>query len=174
MTAPPGFYNDAKAQGKVCRLRKSIYGLKQASRQWYIKFSDSHIEFGFKASMNDTSMFTYSTDSNFLVLLVYINDVVITGTSDFLITKVKNYLNDKFSIKDLGHLHYFLGIEVARSTEGLFINQLKYVIDMINEAGLIGCKPSIIPMDPKQKLALFTAPAQEDPTPYRRLVGMLI
>lgn len=89
MTIPPGFYTEAKAKGTVCRLKKSLYGLKQASRQWYSKFSDALLQFGFIASQNDTSMFTYKSTTTFLALLVYVNDVVITGTSDSLITKVK-------------------------------------------------------------------------------------
>lgn len=139
MAVPPGFYNDAKTERKVCRLCKSIYGLKQASRQWYQKFSDALLAFGFTASLNDTSMFTYKSGKEFLTLIVYVDDIVLTGTSQLIMSQVKEYLNKKFSIKDLGHIHYFLGIEVARSASGIFINQRKYVIDIIHEAGLIGC-----------------------------------
>lgn len=123
MALPPGFYQDTKRKGKVCKLRKSIYGLKQASRQWHQKFNDALLTFGFTASLNDTSMFTYKSGKEFIALLVYVDDIVLTGASQLIMSHVKEHLNKLFSIKDLGHIHYFLGIEVARSTSGIFINQ---------------------------------------------------
>lgn len=83
-------------------------------------------------------MFTYSSGTNFLALLVYVDDVINTGTSNILIADVKHFLHDIFSINNLGHLHYFVGIEVARSKTGLFLNQRKYTLDIIHEAGLSG------------------------------------
>ncbi|CAM8945479.1 unnamed protein product [Rhodiola kirilowii] len=174
MTLPTGFYKTEKSKGKVCKLNKSIYGLKQASRQWFAKFSDALIQFGFVASLNDYSLFTYNKKGVYLALLVYVDDVIITGTSNTPISSVKQFIHDKFKIKDLGQLHYFLGIEVARSNNGLFLNQRKYALDLISEAGLLGCKPSTTPMDTKHKLALSTTPVLDDPSSYRRLVGQLI
>lgn len=174
MALPPGFYKDQKSLGKVCKLRKSIYGLKQASRQWFSKFSESLIHFGFQCSLNDYSLFTYTKGEDFIALLVYVDDVIITGTSNLIIREVKEYIHAKFKIKDLGNVHYFLGIEVARSTKGLFLNQRKYALELIDSAGLLGCKPSSIPMDTKQKLGLSTAADLPDPTPYLRLIGKLI
>ncbi|CAM8987645.1 unnamed protein product [Rhodiola kirilowii] len=81
MKLPPGFYKKDKAAGKVCKLVKSIYGLKQASRQWFAKFSNSLVEFGFTSSMNDYSLFTLKRGHIFLILLVYVDDVIITGNS---------------------------------------------------------------------------------------------
>ncbi|CAM8877406.1 unnamed protein product [Rhodiola kirilowii] len=110
-----------------------------------------------------------------MALLVYVDDVIITGTSSAMIQTVKDFIHDLFKIKDLGHLKYFLGFEAARSDEGLFLNQRKYALDLIYEAGLLACKPSKVPMDSKHKLSLSTSPVLEDiPAPYRRLVGQLI
>ncbi|CAM8981391.1 unnamed protein product [Rhodiola kirilowii] len=81
MSLPPGFYKNEKAQGKVCRLLKSLYGLKQAPRQWYSRFSDALVGFGFVQSLNDHSLFTYNEEGIFLALLVYVDDVILTGTS---------------------------------------------------------------------------------------------
>ncbi|CAM8889824.1 unnamed protein product [Rhodiola kirilowii] len=122
MTLPIGFYKTEKSQGKVCKLNKSIYGLKQASRQWFSKFSDALIQFGFTPSLNDYSLFTYNKKGTYMALLVYVDDVIITRPSDNLIASVKEFIHSKFKIKDLGQLHYFLGIEVARSHSGIFIN----------------------------------------------------
>ncbi|CAM8931929.1 unnamed protein product [Rhodiola kirilowii] len=171
---PPGFFQSEKAQGKVFKLLKSLYGLKQAPRQWFSRFSDSLISFGFVQSLNDYSLFTYNKNGNFLALLVYVDDVILTGTSTTLIQQVKAYIHDLFKIKDLGQLRYFLGFEVTRSSDDLFLNQRKYALELILEAGLLACKPCSTPMDCKHKLALSTAPDLVDPGPYRRLVGQLI
>ncbi|CAM8999551.1 unnamed protein product [Rhodiola kirilowii] len=174
MTLPPGYFKVEKAQGKVCKLLKSLYGLKQAPRQWYARFSDALISFGFTQSPNDHSLFTYNKEGIFLALLVYVDDVILTGTSSELIQKVKAFIHDLFKIKDLGQLRYFLGFEVSRSGDGLFLNQRKYALELLSEAGLLACKPSVIPMDTNHKLGLSTAPVLDDPMPYRRLVGQLI
>lgn len=105
---------------------------------------------------------------------MYVDDVVMTGTSENFITMVKEFLKAKFSIMDLGALHYFLSIKVARSSTSVFRNQRKYALDMISEAWLIGCKPSPIPIDPRHKLAMSTTPLLADPSSYRSLVGKLI
>ncbi|CAM8914183.1 unnamed protein product [Rhodiola kirilowii] len=174
MTLPPGYFKHEKAQGKVCKLLKSVYGIKQAPRQWYARFSDALISFGFLQSPNDHSLFTYNKEGVFLALLVYVDDVILTGTSSDLIQKVKAFIHDLFKIKDLGQLRYFLGFEVSRSDEGLFLNQRKYALELISEAGLLACKSSIIPMDTNHKLGLSTASVLADPMPYRRLVGQFI
>ncbi|CAM8946174.1 unnamed protein product [Rhodiola kirilowii] len=174
MSFPPGFYKQEKQLGLVCKLNKSIYGLKQAPRQWFSRFSDALLAYGFQQSSNDHSLFTYNHNGEFLILLVYVDDVVITGTSTNLIDSVKAFIHSEFKIKDLGHLKYFLGIEVARSSSGIFINQRKYVLDILSEVGLLACKPRTTPMDTKQKLALSTADKLPDPTEYRKIVGKLV
>ncbi|CAM8908070.1 unnamed protein product [Rhodiola kirilowii] len=174
MKLPPGFYKKEKAAGKVCKLVKSIYGLKQASRQWFAKFSASLVEFGFKPSLNDYSLFTLMQGSDFLILLVYVDDVIITGNSETLMAAVKQFIHEKFRIKDLGHLKYFLGLEVARSTDGIILNQRKYALELLEEHKLTDCKPAKTPMKPKHTLSLSTTPLLADSLHYRRLVGKLI
>ncbi|CAM8913556.1 unnamed protein product [Rhodiola kirilowii] len=174
MTLPPGYFQKEKQMGMFCKLNKSLYGLKQAPRQWFSKFADSLFSYGFIQSPNDHSLFTLIKDNEFIILLVYVDDIVMTGTSIPLISAIKAFIHAEFRIKDLGFLKYFLGIEVARSSSGIFINQRKYALDLLTETGLLGCKPNSTPMDIKQKLALSTAPKLEDPTIYRTLVGKLI
>ncbi|CAM8944795.1 unnamed protein product [Rhodiola kirilowii] len=174
MTLPPGFYKSDKTKRKVCKLHKSLYGLKQASRQWFSKFSEALISYGFESSLNDYSLFTLTTQQGYIALLVYVDDIIITGTSQILIDQVKRFIDSKFKIKDLGTLRFFLGLEVARSHSGLFINQRKYALELIKDDGLLGYKPSSLPMDTKHKLSQSTSPVLEDPTKYRRPVGQLI
>ncbi|CAM8898856.1 unnamed protein product [Rhodiola kirilowii] len=174
MKLPPGFYKKEKTMGKVCRLMKSLYGLKQASRQWFAKFSEALAEFGFINSLNDYSLFTLQRNGQFIILLVYVDDVILTGTSELLIHEIKSFIHQKFQIKDLGHLKFFLGLEVARSSDGIFLNQRKYAVELLEEHGMIDCKPSKTPIELKHKLGLSTKPTLADPMPYRRLVGKLI
>ncbi|CAM8905397.1 unnamed protein product [Rhodiola kirilowii] len=174
MEIPPGFHSELKKQGKVCKLLKSVYGLKQASRQLFSKFSDALLAYGFIQSLNDYSLFTFCKNGVFLVLLVYVDDVIITGTSLKAIDEVKEYIHSCFKIKDLGPLRFFVGLEVARSKTGIFINQRKYALELLEEAGLLGCKPATMPMDSKHSVSTSTSALLDDPTSYRRLVGKLI
>jgi hypothetical protein len=154
MTLPQGFTlsDPANSNTKVCKLQKSIYGLKQASRQWYSKLSDSLLSIGYKHSLTDYSLFTKSTDSSFTALLIYVDDIVLSGNDISEIKFVKTFLNDCFKIKDLGTLRYFLGIEVARSSKGIMINQRKYTLELLEDSGQLATKPSKTPYDSSLKL----------------------
>ncbi|CAM8961061.1 unnamed protein product [Rhodiola kirilowii] len=174
MKLPPGFYPQAKKDGLVCKLQRSLYGLKQASRQWFSRFSDALVEYGFLQSANDSSLFTLAQQDDFIILLVYVDDVVLTGTSSQLITRVKEFIHEKFQIKDLGYLKYFLGLEVARSQDGIFLNQRKYALDILEDTNFSECKPIRTPMESKHGLSLSSGPPLPDPSIYRRLVGRLI
>ncbi|CAM8928890.1 unnamed protein product [Rhodiola kirilowii] len=174
MRLPPGFYNEAKKQGMVCRLHKSLYGLKQSSRQWFAKLNDALLQFGFTPSLHDHSLFTLQRGKEFIILLVYVDDIMLTGTSLDLIASVKAFLHECFRIKDLGHLKYFLGLEITRSSSGIFLHQRKYALEILEDAGFTDCKPALIPMEIKHGLSLSSATPLEDPLSYRRLVGRLL
>ncbi|CAA7019514.1 unnamed protein product [Microthlaspi erraticum] len=133
MKLPPGFRHSHP--GKVCRLRKSLYGLKQAPRCWFKKLSDALLRFGFDQSYDDYSLFSYSRKNIELRVLVYVDDLIICGNDSYMIQKFKDYLSKCFSMKDLGKLKYFLGIEISRGPEGMFLSQRKYALDIIAETG---------------------------------------
>lgn len=150
MELPPGYSNgDSK---KVCRIKKSLYGLKQASRQWYSKLSKFIIEQGYIQSKADYSLFTKSTGNSFTAVLVYVDDIIVAGDCIDTINHLKASLHDQFRIKDLGKLKYFLDIEVARSTQGIHICQRKYALDILSDSGTIGSAPARIPLDQNVKL----------------------
>lgn len=174
MDLPPGFLRPGSSSNKVCKLHKSLYGLKQASRQWFSKLSTALISLGYSPSSADHSLFTKLHNSHFTALLVYVDDIVLTGDDLQEIQSVKQFLDSTFKIKDLGKLKYFLGLEIARSTQGIFLNQRKYALELLEDSGLLATKPSTTPFDCSLKLHDSDSPPYEDETAYRRLVGRLL
>ncbi|GJT78965.1 putative RNA-directed DNA polymerase [Tanacetum coccineum] len=175
MIPPPGFFD--KNDTRVCKLVKSLYGLKQAPRQWNKKLVETLSKVGFLQSKNDHSLFTKHKDGMFLALLVYVDDIIITGNNNDEITKFKTYLNQKFKIKDLGELKFFLGIEVVKIKNGLCLNQRKYCIELLYEYGLLACKPVATPMPENGILANKETDNDKplkDITSYQKIVGKLI
>nr|KYP48597.1 Retrovirus-related Pol polyprotein from transposon TNT 1-94 [Cajanus cajan] len=172
MKPPPGLI--LPSSNLVCKLQKSLYGLKQASRQWNAKLTSALIQFGFTQSPADHSLFVKHTAESFIALLVYVDDIVLTGNSLCIIDQVKDYLDNQFHIKDLGELKYFLGFEVARSNRGLVLNQRKYCLEILSEFGLTGCKPVNSPTYPSVKLNEDEGDLITDPTSFRRLIGKLL
>ncbi|KAH9681835.1 retrovirus-related pol polyprotein from transposon RE1 [Citrus sinensis] len=172
MRLPPGFTSNES--GMVCRLRKSLYGLKQAPRCWFAKLAAALKTYGFAQLSSDYSLFTLHRDNIHLLVLVYVDDIIVSGNNNEAIRVFKMYLSDCFYMKDLGPLKYFLGIEVARNPTGIFLSQRKYVLDIISEAGLLGAKPAPFPLEPNHQLALAKGLYFSDPAKYRRLVGRFI
>ena len=166
---PQGFHN--KVANIVCKLNKSLYGLKQASRQWYSKFSNTLLKYGFKQSRADYSLFTKRFNNSFMALLVYVDDILIASNDIQPIDKLKVSLDQEFKLKDLGVLKYFLGLEVARSYKGISICQRKYTLEVLKEASMTACKPNKVPMEQNLKLSKFLGKLLSDPRMYRRLVG---
>lgn len=172
MHLPPGFKTDDPT--KVCRLRKSLYGLKQSPRCWFSKLSNTLLKFGFTQSYEDYSLFSFIEGNICLHILVYVDDFIIAWNDVATIQRFKNYLNKHFKMKDLGKIKYFLGLEVARGPEGIFVSQRKYALDIVAECGLLGAKPSPVPTELNHKLPSSKSPLLTDPGKYRRLVGRLI
>ena len=117
-------------------LTSPFYGLKQASRQWFAKFSSTLIQHGFIQSKADYSLFTRKHVDIFMVLLVCVDDVLIACNDKAKVDRFKVMLDDKFKLKDLGDLKYFLGLEVVRSDKGIALCQRKYTLELLNDAGL--------------------------------------
>lgn len=171
MKPPPGM---TIPTGHVCRLQRSLYGLRQASRNWFTKLSTALKAYGFKQSYADYSLFTLKRGDLYLAILVYVDDLLLAGNDEASCQAFKCYLHECFHLKDLGKLKYFLGIEVAHGSDGLFLSQRKYVLDILSETGMLGAKPSMIPMEQNLKLTTNSGTPLADPSCYRHLVGRLI
>ncbi|KAK2416966.1 putative mitochondrial protein [Trifolium repens] len=172
MSIPEGVQGDRNSQ--VCKLMKSLYGLKQASRKWYEKLTSLLISEGYTQSSADYSLFILSKASQFTALLVYVDDIILAGNDLQEFTRIKNILDTNFKIKDLGILKYFLGLEVAQSKAGISITQRKYCLDLLKDSGLLGSKPAITPLDPSVKLHQDNGALYDDISSYRRLIGKLL
>ncbi|KAK1698711.1 hypothetical protein QYE76_015408 [Lolium multiflorum] len=174
MKQPPGFEHP-DAPHHVCRLDKALYGLKQAPRAWYSRLSAKLQDFGFIPSKADTSLFLYSKSGVTIFVLIYVDDIIVTSSSDRAISVLLQDLNAHFAIKDLGALHFFLGIEVHRTADNLLLTQAKYAHDLLAKVGMLDCKPAPTPLSPSEPLSLHegTPLGPEDSSQYRSIVGAL-
>lgn len=118
-------------------------------------------------------MFTKADNKGIVVVLIYVDDIVITSNNQSGIEALKRHLSKEFDIKELGKLRYFLGVEVARSHKGLFLSQRKYVMDLLKETGMLGVRPANIPMEYNSKFILDNTPLH-DVGQFQRLVGRCI
>lgn len=173
MDSPPGF--ESQFNQKVCKLQKSLYGLKQSPRAWFERFAQFIKKLGYSQCQSDHTMFVkHSSEGKMVVLIVYVDDIVITGDDFSEINNLKESLAAEFEIKDLGSLKYFLGMEVARSKKGIVVSQQKYILDLLKETGMMGCRPAETPIDPNRKLGGEDKGDPVDTARYQRLVGRLI
>ncbi|XP_021846221.1 uncharacterized mitochondrial protein AtMg00810-like [Spinacia oleracea] len=153
---------------KVCKLLKSLYGLKQAPRQWFAKLSSALKTHGFTQSKSDYYLFTKEAESDLTIILVYVDDLIVAGTNLTEINAAKAFLSSQFHMKDMGELRCFLGIEVDRTEDGIFLSQKKYTLDLLEEYGLSHYKAN------HQKLAADVGESLPHPEVYQQLVGKLI
>ena len=169
MVQPPGFI-DSTLPSHICRLKKSLYGLKQAPRAWYQELHTSLLQLGFQQSKSDSSLFIYTCDGVTIFLLVYVDDLLITGSDSASISQIIKHLSTRFSLKDLGSLHYFLGVEVFSVKQGLFLSQHKYISDLLTRTKMDGAKTIKTPLATKDCLQLNDGSSSIDPTAYRRVI----
>ncbi|CAL8992777.1 unnamed protein product, partial [Prunus brigantina] len=146
---------DPQYPNHVCRLQRSLYRLKQAPRAWFQRFSDYLLVLGFQESKCDYSLFIYNHDGVYLVLLIYVDDILLTGNSLPQIMNLIQTLGKLFSMKDLGSLNYFLGIEVTYKGDCVHLTQAKYATDLLVRTGFIDCKPLCTPCASGQKLSIY-------------------
>ncbi|RVW70009.1 Retrovirus-related Pol polyprotein from transposon RE1 [Vitis vinifera] len=174
MEIPPGF-EESKAKNQVCKLQKSLYGLKQSPRAWFDRFTKAVLKLGYKQGQADHTLFVKKSHAGKMaILIVYVDDIILSGNDMEELQNLKKYLSEEFEVKDLGNLKYFFGMEVARSRKGIVVSQRKYILDLLKETGMLGCKPIDTPMDSQKKLGIEKESTPVDRGRYQRLVGHLI
>ena len=176
MAVPEGLTSHA-TKNKVCKLLKSLYGLKQSPRQWYAKIHDFLIrELRFESSSSDPCLYTRHNGSGILIIALYVDDLLIAGNSKSEIDAIKKELSDRFEMKDLGEAKVMLGIEIKRDRRNrqLFVSQSEYTQQVLERFGMSNSKHISTPMDRSyEELVNQDSPAAEN-IPYRQVIGSLM
>ncbi|KAI0518628.1 hypothetical protein KFK09_006064 [Dendrobium nobile] len=171
MTQPKGF-EDRSRPHYVCKLDKAIYGLKQAPRQWYNTFTSFLLTLGFLHSQADPSLLIFNKDGAQIFLLIYVDDILITGSDLAQIQHTISQLSKAFTMKHLGEVHEFLGINIHKTNNSFFLSQAKYAASILDQANMLRCNPLANPTCTKMPTE-FKTETQQDPVCYRRLIGSL-
>jgi hypothetical protein len=169
---PMGFANSAKPD-LVCRLNKSLYGLKQVPQARYSWFTTYLTSLRFIEAKSDTSLFIPCRGRDMVYLLLYVDDIILTASSLELLCRTIVALQWEFAMKDLGPLHHFLGITVKYRPNGLFLHQRTYTLDVIKHAAMADCKPCTTPVDLQAKLAADSRSPVQDASQFRSITDAL-
>ena len=172
MAQPPSFFYQ-QHPSHVCKLQKALYGLKQAPCAWYHELHQFFISTGFGNSRVNTSLFIYNKFGLTIYLLVYVDDLILTENNDDFLIDVISQLANKFSIKYLVTLSFFLGIEVVTAPSGLFLLQTRYIQTLLERAKIQDAKSVHSRMSTSQIPKLHDGIALTNPTEYQSIVGGL-
>jgi histone deacetylase 1/2 len=174
MQQPPG-YESKNHPSYVCRLDKALYGLKQAPRAWYARLCKRLEALGFVPSKADTSLFYYNQGGYIMFVLVYVDDIIVASSSQQATEALLKDLQQDFALKDLGDLHYFLGIEVKKTQDGLVMSQERYAANVLSRSGMDKAKAVDTPLSESEKLSIVDGVplGPDDSTRYRSPVGAL-
>ena len=170
MEKPPGYVAYGETS-QVCLIRHAIYGLKQSPRAWFVKFSGLLTAYGFNPCKSDPIAMRKTTSASYVVLTIYVDYILLTGNDEASISTTKAYLQTHFVIRDLKTPRYFLGIEFAYQSGKLALSQRKYALDLLQEMGLLGCKPATSPLEARPKFWDTNSPMMADANRYRCLLG---
>ncbi|KAJ9535141.1 hypothetical protein OSB04_un001781 [Centaurea solstitialis] len=168
-----------KYDGSIDRYKARLVA-KGFNQEYGIDYEETFLLFntvlslGFSASNYDFGLFTRTTDSGSILLLLYVDDMIITGDDSIGIASLMQSLNSSFEMKDLGRLHYFLGLEVLSDSSDTYLYQPKYISDLLSKAGLSDNKVASTPLEHNLRLAPNSGPLLRNPTRYRQLVGSLV
>ena len=174
MRLPPG-YEDSYEENKICKLRKTLYGLKQSPRVWFGKFTRTMKMLGYRQCNGDhTLFFQHFQTRGVTILIVYVDDIIITGNNEEEAIKLEMQLTAHFEIKNLGALKYFLGIEIAQSEKGYLMTQQKYILDLLNETKLLQGKINNTPIETNHRLTTSEGDPKIEVGSYQRLIGKLL
>lgn len=171
MDQPQGFVQDASL---VCKLLCSLYGLKQAPQAWYEKMDSFLLSTSFTHCNSNPIVYIYNLEGEILILVLYVDDFLITSSSSSMIQHAKHALMEQFKMTDLGLLYYFIGLQVIQSSYGISIYQQKYALDMLQHFGMLDYKPTPTPFQSGVILTTTCPTPSVDSTLYWQLVGNLL
>src|SRR5713226_1386284 len=169
---PQGFEVEDR-RTHVCKLKKALYVLKQAPRAWYERIDSFLTSMGFTKSKVDPNLYLKVVEDEHVILLLYVDDLFLTRNEKHIMESKKK-LAEEFEMKDLGLMHYFLGLEVWQSSEGIFLNQGKYVVEILKRFNMLECKAMATPMDSNLKLLADDSLELVDVTHYTQIIGSLM
>ncbi|KAH9750608.1 retrovirus-related pol polyprotein from transposon RE1 [Citrus sinensis] len=172
MPQPEGFEN-SEHPNYVCKLKKALYGLNQAPRAWFEKLRSVLESWQFTRTRSDTSLFFKRSGNDMILLLIYVDDIIVTRNNNAEIEQLISNLSSTFALKDLGNLNFFLGIEVIRNDETLVLSQSKYIKDLLAKFDLRDCKGTDTPLATTEKLSKNMGEVITDATQYRKAIGGL-
>nr|GEZ96891.1 hypothetical protein [Tanacetum cinerariifolium] len=170
---PEGFI-DADHPSHVYKLKKALYGLKQAPRAWYDKLSKFLLQNHFFKGTIDPTLFIRRFQDDILVVQVYVDDIIFAFTHPRYIQLFSDLMKSRFKMSMMGEMTFFLGLQVNQSPCGIFINQSKYVLEILNKYGIESCDPIGTPMEIKDKLDLDQNGTPVDATKYHSMIGALM
>lgn len=173
MKQPEGYEVKGKEE-KVCKLKKSLYGIKQAARCWNIKLNEILLKYGFSRGKADTCLYVKQVQHGLLYLLVYVDDIILASPEQGNITEVIQYLKNYIELKLMGDLNFYLGVEVQRKENGFFLSQSHYIDKILDNFNLTSAKISKVPMD----VGYLKLAGEEELLPnnelYRKAIGSLL
>ncbi|KAJ9548226.1 hypothetical protein OSB04_020769 [Centaurea solstitialis] len=173
VSQPPGF-EDPKYPDKVDKLRKALYGLHQAPRAWYDTLSSYLLEKKFERGVIDKTLFIRRTKTDMLLVQIYVDDIIFGSTKDDMCKEFEELMHMKFKMSSMGELTFFLGLQVKQKTDGIFINQSKYVASMLQKFGMNDAKPTSTPMETHKHLTADVEGEEVDVHHYRSMIGSLM
>ena len=172
MPQPEGFVNPDYPK-HIYKLKKALYGLKQAPRAWFDKLKSVLKSWNFYRAKSDTSLFFKQNGNDVIILLIYVDDTIVTGSNNVEIEQIIQDLGSTFALKDLGQLNFFLDIDVTRNENTLVLSQTKYLKELLAKFDLQNCNGADTPFATTDKLSKLMGTKYSDPTQYRRAIGGL-
>lgn len=170
---PEGFVIKGQ-ENKVYLLKKALYGLKQAPRVWYSRINDHLLSLGFQKSLSEVTLYIKHVGADILIISLYVDDLLVTGSNLALIDEFKQEMKDVFEMTDLGLMTYFLGMEITQKRNEIFICQKKYAKEILKKFQLDECKTMNTPMNQKEKFIKDDGADKVDEAHFRSLIGCLM
>ena len=158
----------------MLKLKKALYGLKQAPRAWYSKIVGHFRQQGFERCPYEAAVYIRRLGEDIFIISLYVDDMIITGSSEKDIQKFKSEMMDYIEMTDLGEMNYFLGIEISQNAEGVFLSQTKYANKLLENFKMTDCKSVSTPLVPHEKNIDKQEYNPENAAEYRSMVGSLL